>query len=229
MHREGFAVLVHAVGDRAVRTALDAIEGARSSDSSSDGNSERPDTIFPAQLVAPEDVQRLGRDHVFVAMNYAHACADPEYDMRVIPFIDRVGDDSPAGLHEAGGYYERQAFPARAMRDAGAILAVGSDEPYEDGAPQPFAEMQMAVTRALPGQRPLNAGQALTLPEAIEAFTRNGARALGRESEIGSLAPGKSADFIVLDRDILVVPLSEVGRTRVLQTWFEGRKVYAAD
>ena len=88
--------------------------------------------------------------------------------------------------------------------------------------------MQMAVTRAQPGLPALNPAEAITLPEVIVAYTRDGARAVGRGDEIGTLTVGKSADFIVLDRDILAVPITDVSGTKVLATWFMGKKVYAA-
>ncbi|MDR3509841.1 MAG: amidohydrolase family protein, partial [Caulobacteraceae bacterium] len=90
MHLAGFTLHVHAIGDRAVRTTVDAIEAARAAD----GNSSRPDTIAHAQVVTPEDVARIGRDHLFVAFTYAWAYTDPEYDLSVIPFIDKVKDGS---------------------------------------------------------------------------------------------------------------------------------------
>jgi predicted amidohydrolase YtcJ len=222
MHREGFTIHAHAIGDRAVRLAIDALEAARAAD----GRSGVPDAIAHAQLVAPEDVERLGRDRLGLAMTFAWAEVFPDYDLQVIPFVDRVAGDSIAALHDPGNYYERQAYPTRALWDAGAIVAGGSDAPVDTRDPRPFVNLQMAVTRAAPGLPPLNARQALSLAEAVQAYTLNGARLLGREDDIGSLQPGKSADFVVLDRDIFAVPIESVGGTRVLETWFQGRKVY---
>jgi len=224
MHLAGFTLHVHAIGDRAVHTALDAIEAARAAD----GNTAHPDTIAHAQLVSPQDVQRMGRDHLFVAFTYAWSYTDPEYDLSVIPFVDRVKDGSYAALHNPANYYERQAYPTRSVQKAGAILVAGSDAPVDTRDPRPFVNMQMAVTRALPGQPALNPSEAITLPEVIVAYTRDGARAVGRADEIGSLTVGKSADFIVLDRDILAVPITDVAGTKVLATWFMGKPVYVA-
>jgi predicted amidohydrolase YtcJ len=224
MHLAGFTLHVHAIGDRAVRTTVDAIEAARAAD----GNASRPDTIAHAQLVSPQDVVRIGRDHLFVAFTYAWSYTDPEYDLSVIPFIDRVKDGAYASLHDPAGYYERQAYPTRSIKAAGAVLVAGSDAPVDTRDPRPFVNMQMAVTRAQPGLPALNPAEAISLPEVIAAYTRDGARAIGREGEIGALSVGKSADFIVLDRDILAVPIADVAGTKVLQTWFMGRQVYAA-
>ncbi len=225
MHLAGFTLHVHAIGDRAVRTTVDAIEAARAAD----GNTSRPDTIAHAQLVSPRDIARIGHDHLFVAFTYAWSYTDPEYDLSVIPFIDRVRDGAYASLHDPHNYYERYAYPVRSIKAAGAILAAGSDAPVDTRDPRPFINMQMAVTRAQPRLPPLNPTETITLPEVIEAYTLNGAKALGRASEFGSLQVGKSADFIELDQDILSIPIEKVGATKVLATWFMGRKVFAAE
>jgi hypothetical protein len=90
--------------------------------------------------------------------------------------------------------------------------------------------MAAAVTRRRSGLPPLNPAQAVTLRAVIDAYTINGARFLNRDAEAGSLEAGKSADFVVLDRDILALAdggrAEEIARTQVLATWFEGKRVY---
>jgi predicted amidohydrolase YtcJ len=86
----------------------------------------------------------------------------------------------------------------------------------------------MALTRALPGLPPLNIGVAISLPEVFAAYTQKGPRAIGRGHKIGPLSVGKSADFIVLYRDILALPITDVAATEVVQTWFMGRQVFKA-
>src|SRR5262249_10231162 len=90
----------------------------------------------------------------------------------------------------------------------------------------------MGVTRSRHGLPPLSPWQRLTLRDLIDAYTINGARALGRASEIGSVEVGKSADFIILDQDILALAdqghPEKIGDSRVLETWFMARKVYSA-
>ena len=227
MHRAGFQLHIHAIGDAAVRAAIDAIEATRLTDGEHPPVA-RADTLAHLQLVSPEDVARIGRAHLFLAFTYAWAYTDPEYDLSVIPFVERVRDGSYAGLHDPAGYYERQAYPAASLQRAGGVLVAGSDAPVETRDPRPFVNMQSAVTRARDGTPALGPQERITIGEAIRAYTLDGARSIGRADEIGSIAVGKSADFIVVDRDVLAVPPGEIGATRVLATWFMGRPVYTA-
>ncbi|MBS0388624.1 MAG: amidohydrolase family protein [Proteobacteria bacterium] len=228
MHLAGFNLHIHVIGDRALRTALDAIEAARAAD----GNSATHDSLAHVQLAQPEDVARIGRDRLYVAYTYSWADIDPDYDLTVVPFLQHVSGNSIAAMHGSGSYYDQHAYPVRATRDAGAILVAGSDAPVGTRDPQPFVNMAMAVTRSLPGQPALNAQQAISIRAALDAYTINGARMLGRSTEIGSLEVGKSADFVILDRDILALGDSghagDIAGTQVLETWFRGRRVYQA-
>ena len=227
-HLAGFTLHIHAISDAAVRTAVDAIEGARAAD----GNSRLPDTLAHLQVVTPQDVARIGRDHLYLAYTYSWANADPDYDLTVVPFLERIKGHSYADYHNPDLAYERQFYPVRQTRDAGGILVAGSDAPVNTRDPQPFVNMQFAVTRALPGLPPANPAERISLSDVVEAYTLNGARAMGREDTFGSLTVGKSADFIVLDRDIFALAAAgkpeAIGETKVLQTWFRGERVYLA-
>ena len=118
----------------------------------------------------------------------------------------------------------------RAVQDAGGVTAAGSDAPVETRDPRPFVNLAHAITRRNPGGKALNAAQDLTVDEAIDAYTINGARMLGIDEDAGSLDVGKSADFIVLDRDIVQLAADgradDIAKTRVKQTWFRGKQVY---
>ncbi len=212
-HRAGFTIHVHCIGDAALRTAIDAIEAARSSD----GIATQPDTLAHVQFAAPEDIARMGRDHLFIAFTYSWATSEFEYNMRVFPFLpDAQAPD--------------KMYPTRSAKQAGAILVAGSDAPVADHDPIPFKNMAIAVTRTLPGNPPLNLSQSLSIREVLDAYTIDGARSLNREREIGSLEVGKSADFAVLDRNILQLGDSgraaEIAQTQVLETWFQGKRVF---
>ena len=227
-HLAGFPVHIHAIGDAAIRTSVDAIEAARRED----GVSSLHDALAHVQLVHPDDVARIGRDHLYLAFTYAWAYAEPEYDLSVVPYFDRVLGSDEAALHPAGGYYEQNAYPVRALQKAGATLIAGSDAPVDTRDPRPFVNMAMAVTRSRPGHRALNAAQSIPIRDVIDAYTRNGAQYLGLEHDAGSIEVGKSGDFIVVDRDILALADSgragEVAATKVLATYFQGKAVYRA-
>ena len=227
-HLAGFTLHIHAIGDAAVRTAIDPIEGARAVD----GNDKTPDTIAHLQLVSPEDVARIGKDHLSLAYTYSWMVADPEYDLSVIPFFEQVRGNDYAALHNPDGYYERAFYPAKSTKLVGAVLAAGSDAPVNTRDPQPFVNMQIGVTRAEPGQPPANPWERLIIRDLVDAYTHNGAQGMGRADEFGSLEGGKSADFVLLDQDILALAdaghADQIGKTKVLETWFKGRKVYTA-
>ncbi len=224
MHKAGLSLHIHAIGDRAVRTALDAIEAARIGDSRP---AMRADTLAHLQLVSPDDQARIGRMKLFLAMTYAWFYTDREYDLSVIPFVQKVTGDSYAALHVPGSYYEANAYPARAMQQAGGVLVAGSDAPVETRDPRPFFNMATAMTRARGGTPPLGpADQQLSITDVLRAYTIDGARSLGREAEFGSISIGKSADFVVLDRDLLAIAPEAVAATRVTATWFQGRRVF---
>ena len=227
-HLAGFTLHIHAIGDAAVTTAVDAIEGARAAD----GDRSNPDTIAHLQLVAPADVARIGADHLFTVYTYSWATAYPPYDISVVPFFTHVSGNSFAAFHDPASYYEKQFYPAKSTRDAGGILCAGSDAPVGTRDPQPFVNIQTGVTRSLPPYPPANPQERLTIRDLVEAYTLGGARAMGRSAEFGSLEVGKSADFIVLNQDILKLAddgkADQIGTTKVVETWFRGKKVFEA-
>ncbi len=225
-HLAGFAVHIHTIGDVAARTALDAIEAARAAD----GVSTQHDALAHVQLADPDDVKRIGRDRIFVAFTYAWAVAEPEYDLSVIPFIDKVIGNDHAALHPKDGFYENNAYPARSVQAAGATLVAGSDAPVDTDDPRPFVNMAVAVTRRVPGLLPLNPRQSIAIRDVLDAYTINGARYLNIDHDAGSIEVGKSADLVAVDQDILALAdqgrADDIARTHVLETWFMGSRVY---
>jgi predicted amidohydrolase YtcJ len=226
-HLAGFTLHIHVIGDGTLKLALDALESARAAD----GVSTQHDGLAHVQLAEPSDVARIGKDHLYVAFTYSWAVAEQDYDMSIIPFIDQVMGNSYAALNAPGGYYESHVYPFKAVKEAGGILVAGSDAPVDSRDPRPFVNMAIGVTRRAPGLQPQNPAQALSIRDLIDAYTINGARFLNRDEVAGSLEVGKSADFIVVDRDILQLADSghaqDIMRTQVLETWFQGKQVYA--
>ena len=217
-----FSVHFHAIGDRAVRTAVDAIAAVTTGTPATNRHS-----IAHAQLVTPEDVARIAALKIPVAFTYAWAVRDYGYDVTVIPFIDKIS--SLQDMYKPENYYLRQAYPAHSILAAGGVLAAGSDAPVDTADPRPFHNIEKAVTRD-EGEGPMNAGEDMGILDAIDAYTINGARLMHQQDITGSLETGKKADFIILDRDIIALAnngrTDEISETSVLETWFDGARVY---
>ncbi len=227
-HLAGFELHIHAISDAAVRVAVDAIEGARAAD----GISSQHDALAHLQLVHPDDVVRIGRDRLYLAMTYSWIYTDVAYDMNVVPFYDRVTGGSQAALHPADGYYERNAYPVKSLRDAGGILVAGSDAPVDTRDPRPFVNMAAAVTRSSKHSPPLNRAEQIPFQDVLDAYTIRGAEYLHWDGDTGSIEVGKSADFVLLDRDVVALAATgkaaDIAATKVLGTWFMGRQVYGS-
>lgn len=202
----GLGAKVHCTGDGSARLVLDVAERIRA-----DGFTT-PIQIAHGQFLAVDDIPRL------------HAL---EVSADISPFIWFPGV-IPRALAEVLGERAEHSQPNRALLDAGALVAGGSDWPVSE-SPNTLEGLQGLVTRADPlGRAPgvLWPEQAITAEEALEVFTLNAATAMGLGAETGSLTPGKSADFVVLDRDAIAGPADEIVHTAVVSTWFEGREVF---
>ncbi len=209
----GFQVHFHAIGDRAVREALDAVEAARAANGANDHRHH----IAHLQVMHPADIPRFAALNVTANMQALWAAHEPQMDDLTIPFI---------GPQRAG----RQYLFGDLFR-SGARLAAGSD--WSVTSANPLRAIHVAVNRTLPGAagdgaEPFLPDQGLGLAEALAAYTAGSAYVNHLDGETGAVEPGRLADLAVLDRDPHRGPPGEIAETRVLATYVEGERVYTA-
>ena len=205
----GFTVKMHAAGDGAVRIALNAVEAARRAN----GDSGLRHEIAHAGYIHPDDLPRFAELNVTADLS--------PYLWYPRPIIDSI----VGAVGDRANYY----WPIRDLLESGANLAAGSDWPSVAESMNPWPAIEAMVTRRNPfdhGQAALWPEQAITLEQALRIFTLGGALAYRLESLTGSIEAGKSADFIVLSHNLFDVPVERISDTTVLQTWFEGKRVY---
>ena len=204
--KAGLNIMVHAIGDRAIRTQLDIFERV----AKENGPRDRRFRIEHAQHIAATDFPRFARIGVIASMQPYHAIDDGRWADKVI------------GPERSKGTY---AF--RSLLDAGATLAFGSD--WFVAPPTPLEGIYAATTRRTIDER--NPGgwvpeQKITVEEALRAYTRGGAFASFEDKERGVLAAGALADFVIIDRDLTRVPVEQIRNARVVLTAVGGRVVY---
>ncbi|MEU2129892.1 amidohydrolase [Streptomyces sp. NPDC018352] len=204
-----FQVHFHALGDRAVREALDALEAAV------DANGRRGNRHHLAhlQVVHPDDLPRFARLGAIANIQPLWAAHEPQMDELTIPFL---------GPERAAWQY-----PFGELVRAGATLAAGSDWPVS--SPDPIEGIHVAVNRVAPespGNRAFYPEQRIDLPTALAAYTAGTAHVNGHD-DAGSLRAGNLADLVVLDRDILTAPPEEIAGARVERTYVGGTLVHA--
>ena len=206
LDRLGFQCHFHAIGDRAVRNALDAVESARSTN----GDVGLMHHIAHIQFVHDDDIERFRTLRVAANAQAYWACHDPQMDELTLPFLD----DSQA----------RRLYPFGRLLRSGAQLVMGSD--WYVSTPNPMLQAEVAVTRRPPGDSdtaPLLPGDSLTLAEALAAFTLGSARINRVEDRVGSIEPGKDADLVIFDRDPFRDP--PIGEAKVVSTLVQGKVV----
>ena len=206
----GLAVKLHAAGDASLRMALDAVEAARTAN----GTGGKVHQIAHAGYIHGDDLPRFAALRVV-----ADASPILWFPTPILTVIERT-----LGAERANRWW-----PFRALTDSGAIVAAGSDWPAATPIPDPWTGLEALVSRRDPDGRVPGAlwpEQALSLEEAIRVYTINGAIAMNIDAETGSLEVGKSADFIILDRNIFTVPVDDISKTTVLGTFFRGVLVH---
>jgi predicted amidohydrolase YtcJ len=208
LDRLGFQVHQHAIGDRAARIALDAIDAARKANGSNDNRHH----LAHLQVVDPTDVRRFADLDVVANAQAYWAQSEPQMDELTIPFL---GD-------ERAGYQ----YPFASLLRAGARLAMGSD--WAVTTANPLEQIEVAVTRVDPEHRdnpPFLPGERLTLDQALLAFTA-GSAFVNHDADGGRLEVGARADLAVLDRDIRSEPPGRIADARVELTVASGRVVH---
>ena len=202
--KQGLIIHVHAIGDRAVKQALDGIAAARKAN----GNSGLPHTLTHEQFVQPEDFPRFKELGVISALQLFWAEGSSDTIEILKPYLEPE-------------IYKWQ-YPARSILDNGGIISGASDWPVSTA--NVFRAIYQAETRKGP-EGVLDASQAMPREAMFYAYTRNSAKALNLDS-IGVIAAGKRADLVLLDRDVLTVSPEEMRDTKVVWTMVAGKVVW---
>ncbi|HXH34778.1 MAG TPA: amidohydrolase [Plantibacter sp.] len=209
----GFQLHFHAIGDRAVRECLDALEAARARN----GVSTNRHHIAHVQIVHPDDLPRFAELDVAMNIQALWATWEPQMLELNLPLL---GDERAGWQYPFGG----------ALR-LGAMLGAGSDWPVT--TPDPWEALHVAVNRTLPADDPdhspvpLNPGQALTLGQAVAAYT-DGSNRINHRDDAGRIEVGAIADLVVVDRDPFARPADQIVSTRTVSTWIAGRRVFTS-
>ncbi len=208
----GFQVHFHALGDRAVRHALDAVAAAR--EANGPGGSHH---LAHLQVVHPDDIPRFAQVGATANIQTLWAAHEDQMDQLTIPFL---------GERRASWQY-----PFGALLRSGAQLCSGSDWPVSSA--DPLDAIHVAVNRIYPGAEegtePLYAEQALPLAVALSSYTAGTARVNGHADSTGRLEPGMFADLAVLDRDPFAGPPSAIADATVVATFVEGERVFTRE
>lgn len=200
-----FQIAAHAIGDAANAEVLNAVAEVAES-----FNGDRRWRVEHAQVVDPADIAKFGKHGIIASMQPVHQTSD------------RVMAEARLGPGRLAGAYAWKSIAA-----TGATLAFGSDAPVE--SPDPFAGLATAFTRSdargepFGGWRP---GERVTREQALAAFTAGAAHAGFAEKRFGRLVAGEHADFVLVDRDPLLVAPDALRATRVLETWIGGKRVF---
>jgi predicted amidohydrolase YtcJ len=209
LDRLGFQCHFHAIGDRAVRNALDAVEFARQRN----GPGGLMHHIAHIQFVHDDDIKRFAPLRVAANAQAFWACHEPQLDELTLPYLnpDQIG----------------RLYPFGRLLKSGAELVMGSD--WSVSTPDPMLQIEVAVTRRAPGdleRPPLMPEEGLSLAQALRCFTLGSARINRVDDRLGSIEPGKDANLVIFDRDPFRDP--PIGEARVMATLVAGKVVHEA-
>ena len=226
LYDAGINIHSHAIGDRAVRVALDTFEAARAASPASVAKF----SIAHAQIIHPDDISRIADLDVAIAFTYSWIEPSTEYQMYVTPFIEPTFSEDD--LYDPRGYVYKNTYPAASVLAAGGILVAGSDAPVEERDPRPMLNIEKAVSRQNEATgRILNANERVSIRDTLDAYTIKGAQMLGQADITGSLEVGKKADFVILSQDLVALEAQgntdKISDTKILSTWFDGREIYS--
>jgi predicted amidohydrolase YtcJ len=204
LDRQGFQVHFHALGDRAVRSALNAIEAAGPS-----GNGHH---LAHLQVIHPDDIARFARLNATANIQPLWATHEAQMDELTIPFL--------------GEQRARWQYPFAALAKAGARFCAGSDWPVS--SPDPLLGSHVAVNRSVPENKdnPFLPEQAVDLATALAAYTSGSARVNGLENTAGAISTGCDADFAIVDADLATIDGGEICQASVRQTWVRGQVAF---
>lgn len=209
LDREKFQVHIHAIGDRAIRMALDAHEAAQLAN----GRRDARHHLAHIQLIDPQDIPRFERLGIIANFQSLWAYADTYITELTEPAL--------------GPERSRWLYPIGSVMRSGAMIAGGSD--WSVSSMNPLDAIQVAVTRRGVDDSTGSAWipqEIVDLPTMIAAYTINGAYVNHQENETGSIEVGKAADLIVLDRNLFEIPVHEIHNAKVLLALLEGREVH---
>lgn len=207
----GMQVHMHAIGDRAVRAGLDAVEAARRAN----GERDNRHHISHLQLVHVDDIERFGE--LNTAANFQALWALPDRWIMELN-LPVLGEERVQGMYPIGG-----------VARAGGRIVGGSD--WNVSSANPLEAIEVALRRQdpeTPDGPVLNENQRVDLQTMIEAYTINGAWLMHQEQLTGSIEPGKRADLVILDRNLFEIPVSEINEARVLATLLDGEYIFEA-
>ena len=203
--KEGFSIRFHAIGDGAIRLALDAYEEAQRAN----GKRDSRHSVEHIEVIHPDDIPRFKELGVTASMQPDHFAMSERG-----VYTDRIGPER-----------EKYVFPIKTLEETGANLAFGTDFPID--VLNPLLQIYRAVTRIdSSGTTVWHPHERITLAEALKAYTAGPAYGSFREQELGTLEAGKLADIVVLERNLFDIPAEEIPETKVQVTMIDGKVVY---